>query len=130
MYGHICMESGKAAFIRAEAGITYFTENLSLTAIVFIKVRLGGITAWTLTVIIDVAGRTSPDRLYSFNIAPLNVRNVITIVPDFVVKDLRKFINFKFLVFWGVGIIEHPLLKRNKSANKIKKFTDNFIIDK
>ena len=119
---------GKTTFLRAKPGITYFAENLPLAAIVFIKIRFWGVTAWTFTVIINVADGTSADRFYGFTVAPLDVRNVITVVPNFVVKDFWKFVDFKLLVFRGLGIIKSPLLERNKSANKIKKLADNFLL--
>lgn len=92
--------SGKTAFLRTKLSTTYFTENLSFSAVVLIKVRLRGITAWVFTVIIDVTEGTSFDKLYGFTIMPLDVRNVITIVPYFVIKNIWEFVDFKLLVFW------------------------------
>lgn len=36
-------------------------------------------------------------------------------------SDQREFINLEFLIFWRMGIIESPLLKRDISANKVNK---------
>ncbi len=97
--------SVKAAFIRSEPGITHLTENLPFAVVVFIKIRLGSIAAWTLTVIRNITDRASAYR----SIAPLNVRDVITIVTDFAWKNFWKFIDFKLLVFfWGSG--SHQML--------------------
>ena len=35
--------------------------------------------------------------------------------------DDRKFINFKFLVFGGMGLIKGPLFKRDISADKVEQ---------
>ena len=35
--------------------------------------------------------------------------------------DFWKFVHFELLIFWRMGIIESPLLKRDISANKVNK---------
>ena len=43
-------------------------------------------------------------------------------------KNPREFINLEFLIFRRMGIIKSPLLKRNISADKVKKPADLFML--
>lgn len=65
-----------------------------------------------------------------FTIAALNRFDRLTVFPLVVFKkelpvlfdkgfDDRKRIDFKFLIFWRMGIIKSPLFEGNISANKI-----------
>ena len=65
-----------------------------------------------------------------FTITALNWFDRLTVFPLVVLKkelpvlfdkgfDDRKLIDFKFLIFWRMGIIKSPLFERNISANKI-----------
>ena len=120
-----CCCPGKSAFVRTELSGTDLAENLAFGTIVFIKISFRGITAWTFTVIINVAFRTSGNRLDFPAIFPFDVRNVVMVIPRLVMEYLRQFINLEFLIFWRMGIIENPLLERNISANKSKKVANN-----
>ena len=53
-------------------------------------------------------------------VSVFKVRDEETPVP-FMLDDLDiwKLIHFKFLIFWGMGIIESPLLERDISADKV-----------
>ena len=93
-------------------------QDLSFGAIVFIQVWFRGIAARTCAFIRDIAFLTTGNRLYLFSVAPFQVRDVIPVIPLFVIEDFREPVDFEFLVFRGMGIIVRPLFERNISANK------------
>ena len=59
---------------------------------------------------------------------PFEVRNVVFVIPFFVIDYFWELINLEFLIFGRMGIIEDPLLKGNISADKIKKPADLFML--
>lgn len=87
--------------------------------IVLIKERHGSIASGAGAVIRDIAFGTSVDRFDLFAVFPFEIRDIVFIVPDFVVDDLWELIDLEFLIFWGMGIIESPLSERDISADKI-----------
>ena len=93
-------------------------QDLAFGAVVFIQVWFRGIAARACAIIRDIAFLTAGNRLYLFSVAPLQVRDVIPVIPLFVIEDFREPVDFEFLVFRGMGIIVRPLFERNISANK------------
>lgn len=67
------------------------------------------------------------NRLYFFVVAPFQVRDIILIIPLFVIEDLREFINFEFLVFRRMGIVMRPLPERDISAYKLDELAVHLI---
>ena len=55
-------------------------------------------------------------------------RNVVFVIPSYVIDYFWELINLEFLIFGRMGIIEDPLLKGNISADKIKKPADLFML--
>ncbi len=94
--------SGKAALFWAEQGRTYFAHDLVFGTVVFVQVWLWCIAAWTGAVIVHIAFRTAVGRLYCFAVPPLNVWDVFTVIPGFIVDDFWKFVYLEFLVFRGM----------------------------
>ena len=70
-------------------------------------------------VVINVAFRTSADRFDLLTVLPFEIRDVIFVIPLFVVDDLWQLINLELLVLWRMGIIEIPLSEGDISADKI-----------
>ena len=105
--------------------LTDFAQDLAFRAIVLIKVRHWSITARTFAVFTDITFGTSSDRLnwlIGILIAPGKIEHKILIIPRFnIVKNERKLINFKFLIFGRMGIIKSPLLERDIFADKVNK---------
>ena len=120
--------SGKSAFIRAEFSGTDFTEKLSFGAVILVKIRLWSIATRTLAFIVDVTFRATGNRFDFLPITPFDVRYVVSVIPGIVMKNLRKFINLKFLILWRVGIIVNPLLEWNISADKVKKIANYLLL--
>ena len=74
---------------------------------------------WAGTAIGDITLRASADRTDLFTIALLEIRDELLVSPFLTeVSNEGENINFKFLIFRGVGIIKSPLFKRDISANK------------
>lgn len=105
-----------------------FTLVLAVAAVVIIEIVMGG-----------TAERADDIIWYGLPIASLDRLNCFTIFPEIVFKkelpvllneglDNRETVGGKFLVFRGVGVIEGPLLERNKSANQIQEPANRFIL--
>lgn len=109
----------KTVFIRRKRGGADLAEDLSLGTIILIKKRFGSIAARTGTVVTDVTIRTTINGFDLFTIFPFKIRDIVFIVPSFVVNDLRKLIDLEFLIFGRMRIIEGPLSERDISADKI-----------
>ena len=74
----------------------------------------------TMTGFRNITFHVSEDRFNSLMITFLIVGDEVFPVPLlFIGNDFRKLINFKFLIFRRMGIIESPLLERNVSADKV-----------
>ena len=124
-------ESGcscKSAFIRTELSGTDLAKNLAFGTIVFVEVGFWGITAGTFTVIVNVTLRASGNWFDFLTILPFDVRNIIPVIPWFVMKNLRKFINLESLIFRRMGVIKDPLFEWNVSADKVKKIANNSLL--
>ena len=91
-------------------------------------IRLWSIATWTGTVVINITFRTAADRFDFLAILPFEVRNVVFVIPFFVIDYFWELINLEFLIFGRMGVIEDPLLKGNISADKIKKPADLFML--
>lgn len=92
---------------------------MSFGTIVLIKKRFGSIAARAGAVIMDIAFGTSVDRLDLFAVFPFEIRDIVFIVPGFVVDDLWELVNLELLIFRRMRIIESPLSERDISADKI-----------
>ena len=94
--------------------------QLSSFSVIAVKIRLWGTAGRAGAVLRDVTFFTAGDRLYLNMVPVFKVRDEETPVP-FMLDDLDiwKLIHFKFLIFWGMGIIESPLLERDISADKV-----------
>lgn len=111
---------GKAVIFRGELSITDFAKKLSLGAVVLIKKEFGSATTWTVTVVRNITIGAPVNGFDFFTIAFFVIRDQVFVSPLlFEISNERKLINFKLLVFRGVGVIKCPLLKRDVSANKI-----------
>ena len=77
----------------------------------------------------DVTFFTAGDRLYLNMVLVFKVRDEETPVP-FMMDDLDfwKLVHSKFLIFWRMGIIESPLLKRDISTDKVNKPANLFML--
>ena len=72
----------------------------------------------------DIAFGTAADRFNSLTITLGIVTVEILPVPILViVDDPWKLINLELLILGGMGIIEGPLFKRNKSTDKVDQPT-------
>ena len=67
-------------------------------------------------------------RFDFLTILPFDVRNIIPVIPWFVMKNLRKFINLESLIFRRMGVIKDPLFEWNVSADKVKKIANNSLL--
>ena len=92
---------------------------MSLRAVILVEIRFWSIAARAGAFIVDITCGTTADRFDFFAILPFKLRDVIFVIPFFVINDLRKLINFELLIFWRMGIIESPLLERDISTDKI-----------
>ena len=111
---------GEPAVLSGEFSSTDFTEDLSFGTVVFIEEGFGSITARAGTVIRDVTLRTAADRADFLTITFFVVGNKVFVVPILTeVGNQREFINLELLIFWRMGIIKSPLLKRDISADKL-----------
>ena len=101
---------------------------MSFGTVVLVEIRLWSIATWAGTVVINITFRTAADRFDFLAILPFEVRNVVFVIPFFVIDYFWELINLEFLIFGRMGIIEDPLLKGNISADKIKKPADLFML--
>ena len=86
--------------------------QLSSFSVIAVKIRLWGTAGRAGAVFRDVAFLTSGDGFYLNTVPVLKVRDQETPVPLMLDDlDFWKFIHFKFLIFWRMGIIESPLFK-------------------
>jgi len=111
---------GESAFPGRKPCGTDLAEKLSFGTVIPVKKWLWGITARAGAVIRDVALRAAVYRPDLLAIAFFVVGDeffVSPVLPE--VGDQREFVNLELLVFWGMGIIKSPLLKRDVSADKI-----------
>jgi len=111
---------GETAFIWGEPGGADLAEKLAFGTVILVKERFWRVTARASAVIRNITFRASADRADLFAIAFFVIRDEFRISPVLSeVGNKWEFINFKLLIFWGMGIIRHPLLKRDVSADKI-----------
>ena len=103
----------EAVILLGELRVTDLTGELSLTAVVLVKILLWSLTTGTGTVIGDVT--FGPPFVTFFK-----VRDQFLISPVLTeIGDQREFINLVFLVFRGMGVIKRPLFEWDESADKI-----------
>ena len=68
----------------------------------------------------NITFRTTINRLNGFVITFFVIFYKVSPIPIMLkIRNTRKFINFKFLIFWGMRIIKSSLFKRDIPANKI-----------
>jgi hypothetical protein len=108
----------KAVFLRAKFCITDLTADLTLGAVILIKIRHRSITAWACASLGYITLRTPGDRFNYFLVALFVVFQKPLILNGFVMDYLRKDISFEFLIFGRVSIIKGPLLQRNVFSDK------------
>ena len=114
------LQGREAAFSRRKPGRTDLAEELPFGAVILVKKRFRGVTAWAGAVVRDIAFRASADRTDLLAITFFKVRDEIFISPVLTkIGDQGKFVNFELLIFGGMGIIKGPLLKRDISADKV-----------
>ena len=110
----------EAAFRRRKPGSADLAEELAFGAVIPVKEWFGGITTRTGAAVRDVAFRAAADRTYFLTIALFVVRDEILVSPALTkICDQGKFVNFELLVFWRMGIVKSPLLKRDISADEV-----------
>ena len=111
----------KAVFFRGEVGAADLTAELTGSAVIAVEIRFRCATGRTRAVIWDIAGFPPGDRPNLFSITMLKVRDEEQPVPLMLMElNFGEFIDFKFLVFRGMGIIKCPLLEWDVSADKIQ----------
>ena len=96
----------EAVILLGELRVTDLTGELSLTAVVLVKILLWSLTTGTGTVIGDV----------TFG-PPFDGTDLSPVLTE--IGDQREFINLVFLVFRGMGVIKRPLFEWDESADKI-----------
>ena len=110
----------KAVFLRGEVGAADLTTELPGFAVVAVEKRFGCTTGRTTAVIGDAAGFPPGDRSDLLAVTMLKVRDQELPVPLMLMElDPGEFIDLKFLVFRGMGIIKCPLFEWDVSADKI-----------
>ena len=110
----------KAVFFRGEVGAADLTAELPGFAVVAVEIRFRCATGRATAIIWDVAGFPPGDRPDLLAVTMLKVRDQELPVPLMLMElDPGEFIDFKFLVFRGMGIIKCPLLEWDVSADKI-----------
>ena len=111
---------GKAVILRRKISMANLAFKLPGPAVIAVKKRLRGTTGRAGAVLWDVTFFTACNGFYLNIVSVFKVRDEETPVP-FMLDDLDiwKLIHFKFLIFWGMGIIESPLLERDISADKV-----------
>ena len=83
----------------------------------------------TVTGFGNITFHASEHRLNGFMVTPLIVRDEILPVPFlFIGNEFGELINFKFLIFRRMGIIESPLLKWDVSTDKVNKPAKLFML--
>ena len=103
--------------------------QLSSFSVIAVKIRLWGTAGRAGAVFRDVAFLTSGDGFYLNTVAVIKVRNQETPVPLMLDDlDFWKFVHFELLIFWRMGIIESPLLKRDISTDKVNKPANLFML--
>lgn len=113
---------GREAAFRRKPGRTDLAEELAFGAVILVKERFRGVTAWAGAVVRDIAFRASDDGTDFLAIAFLVVRDKLFVSPVLAeVGDQREFINLELLVLRGMGIIESPLFERDISADEVDK---------
>ena len=113
---------GREAALRRKPGRTDLAEELAFGAVILVKERFRGVTAWAGAVVRDIAFRASADGTDFLAIAFLVVRDKLFVSPVLAeVGDQREFINLELLVLRGMGIIESPLFERDISADEVDK---------
>lgn len=110
----------EAAFGGGKSGGTDFAEKLSFGTVILVEERFRGITAWAVAVVRNITFRAAADRADFFAVALFVVGDKFFVSPVLSeVGDQREFIDFEFLVLWGMGIVKSPLLERNVSADEV-----------
>ena len=110
----------KAVFFRGEVGAADLTAELPGFAVVAVEIRFRCATGRATAIIWDVAGFPPGDRPDLLAVTMLKVRDQELPVPLMLMElDPGEFIDLKFLIFRGMGIIKCPLLERDISADKI-----------
>lgn len=98
---------------------TDFTLVLSVTAIVVVKVMMGGTTEWADGTVRNGFTIASLNRLHSFTIAPgVVLQEELPVLLDKRFDD-GELVHFELLVFRRVRVIKSPLLERDVSADEI-----------
>ena len=100
---------------------TDFASNLAFLLTIIPREILDRSFAYRAAVIIrNVAFNPAEYRSDIFVIASLIISDKVVPLPVlFIGNDAGKFIDFEFLVFGRMGIIESPLLKRDIFADKV-----------
>ena len=110
----------EAVILLGELRVTDLTGELSLTAVVLVKILLWSLTTGTGTVIGDVTFGPPFDGTDLLFVTFFKVRDQFLISPVLTeIGDQREFINLVFLVFRGMGVIKRPLFEWDISADKI-----------
>ena len=110
----------EAAFSWRDSGSTDFTEELAFGAVILVKERFRGITAWAVAVVRDIAFRAAADGADFFAVALFVVRDEFFVSPVLSeVGNQRELINLELLVFRGMGIVKSPLLEGDVSADEV-----------
>ena len=113
---------GREAAFRRKPGRTDLAEELAFGAVILVKERFRGVTAWAGAVVREIAFRASADGTDFLAIAFLVVRDKLFVSRVLAeVGDQREFINLELLVLRGMGIIESPLFERDISADEVDK---------
>ena len=110
----------EAVILLGELRVTDLTGELSLTAVVLVKILLWSLTTGTGTVIGDVTFGPPFDGTDLLFVTFFKVRDQFLISPVLTeIGDQREFINLVLLVFRGMGVIKRPLFEWDISADKI-----------
>ena len=110
----------EAVILLGELRVTDLTGELSLAAVVLVKILLWSLTTGTGTVIGDVTFRPPFDGTDLLAVMFFKERDQFLISPVLTeIGDQREFINLVFLVFRGMGVIKRPLFEWDESADKI-----------
>ena len=97
---------------------TDFAPILSITAIVIVEKVMRCTAQRTDNIFRDRAAVSALNRLNGFAILPEVVfQEKLPVLFD-KGSDVREFVNFEFLILWGVGIVKDPLLEWDVSADK------------
>jgi len=111
---------GETVFIRRKECSADLAHQLSGLAVVAVEIGLWSITGGTGTILRDIAHRAALNGFNRLTILPGIVGIEILPVPVLVmVDDLRELIHLELLVLGRMGIVEGPLLKGDKFADKV-----------